>query len=237
MKIVGLLIALAGLVVCQTPALLAQDKAFESQRLKMVSRQIEARGVADKAVLKAMRTVPRHLFVPPHLVDEAYDDRPLPIGYGQTISQPFIVAYMTEVLGLTGREKVLEIGTGSGYQAAVLAHTAQEVYSVEIIPQLHARSKKLLADLGLANVFLKAGDGYFGWAEKGPFDGIIVTCAAGHIPPPLLRQLKPGGRMVIPVGRPWFVQDLVLAKKKASGQVQTQTLMAVRFVPLVRAGE
>jgi len=213
---------------------LAGEEEYRAARFKMVADQIEARGVKDPAVLAAMRQVPRHLFVLEEDLKMAYSDQPLPIGYGQTISQPYIVAYMTEVLALTGQEKVLEIGTGSGYQAAVLAATAKEVYSIEIVPQLYQSSRDLLDRLGCEKIKLKLGDGYFGWPEQAPFDAIIVTCAAGHIPPPLIEQLKVGGKMVIPVGRPWSVQSLVLAEKDDQGQVRTRSLMAVRFVPLMR---
>jgi len=215
----------------------AGDEGRRKERAEMVARQIKARGVRDGRVLAAMGRVPRHEFVPRAFLDSAYADQPLPIGYGQTISQPYIVAYMTEVLALTGREKVLEIGTGSGYQAAVLAETAGRVRSIEIIPELYAEAKGRLERLGFDKVKLKAGDGYFGWPEEGPFEAIVVTCAAGHVPPPLIEQLKPGGRMVIPVGPPMFVQTLVLVEKTAEGQVRTENLMSVRFVPLVRGRE
>lgn len=228
------LILLAGLGVCLAATVWAQDDRFTDDREAMVRRQIEARDVKDPRVLQAMRRVPRHRFVPTPLIGAAYDDRPLPIGYGQTISQPYIVAFMTEALELTGTEKVLEIGTGSGYQAAVLAETAGEVYSVEIIPELFESAKDRLAQTGYERVRLKADDGYYGWPEAGPFDAVIVTCAAGHIPPPLMEQLKPGGRIIIPVGPPWTVQTLVLAEKSADGQVRTHSLLSVRFVPLVR---
>jgi len=213
---------------------LAGEEEYRAARLKMVADQIEARGVKDPAVLAAMRRAPRHLFVLEEDLKMAYSDQPLPIGYGQTISQPYIVAYMTEVLELTGKERVLEIGTGSGYQAAILAAMAGEVYSVEIIPQLYESARDRLARLGYEKIKLKLGDGYFGWPEQAPFDAIIVTCAAGHIPPPLIEQLKVGGKMVIPVGHPWSVQSLVLAEKDDQGQVKTRSLMAVRFVPLMR---
>ena len=213
----------------------AEDK-YESERLAMVKTQIKARDVNDERVLAAMRQAPRHLFVRPQDLAEAYDDTPLSIGYGQTISQPYIVAYMTEALKLTGREKVLEIGTGSGYQAAVLAHAAREVYSVEVIDALYAQARDRLQALGYWSVHLRSGDGYFGWQEKAPFDCIIVTCAAGHIPPPLLSQLKPGGRMIIPVGSAWNVQRLVLAEKDSTGKVTTRSLLPVRFVPMTRKG-
>jgi len=213
----------------------AGDK-YESRRLAMVETQIKGRDVSDERVLAAMRQVPRHRFVRPQDLSEAYDDTPLSIGYGQTISQPYIVAYMTEALKLTGREKVLEIGTGSGYQAAVLAQTAREVYSVEVIDALYAKARDRLEALGYGSVHLKSGDGYFGWQEEAPFDCIIVTCAAGHIPPPLLSQLKPGGRMIIPVGSAWMVQRLVLVEKDSSGQVKTRSLLPVQFVPMTRKG-
>ena len=225
---------LVAMLLCLPLNTAAEEDRFLSARLAMVADQIEARGVTDKRVLAAMGKVPRHLFVPPSEIRAAYNDHPLPIGYGQTISQPYIVAYMTEALRLTGKEKVLEIGTGSGYQAAVLAETAGEVCSIEIIPQLYKSAKERLARLGYRKVRLKTEDGYYGWPEKAPFDGIIVTCAAGHIPLPLIEQLKPGGRMIIPVGKAWMVQTLVLAQKDASGQIKTHSLMHVRFVPLVR---
>jgi len=212
----------------------AQDHGLRKERLAMVEKQIQARGVKNSRVLEAMRQVPRHFFVRPHDRSLAYSDRPLPIGFGQTISQPYIVAYMTEVLRLSGAEKVLEIGTGSGYQAAILAHTAGEVYSIEIVPELYNMARKRLSRLGYDRVRLKVDDGYFGWPNEAPFDRIIVTCAAGHIPPPLIKQLKRGGMMVIPVGPPWMVQTLVLVKKNQADQVTTQALMSVRFVPLVR---
>jgi protein-L-isoaspartate(D-aspartate) O-methyltransferase len=209
------------------------ESPYEERRLDMVEDQMAARGIEDPEVLTAMRQVPRHKFVPEKYEDMAYRDRPLPIGYGQTISQPYMVAYMTETLALKGDEKVLEIGTGSGYQAAVLTRTAGEVYSVEIIPQLHQQAEKRLQEMDYP-VQCLAADGYLGWEKHAPYDRIIVTCAAGHIPPPLIKQLKPGGKMVIPVGDPWSVQSLVLARKDESGQVTTKSLMSVRFVPLVR---
>ena len=212
----------------------AKEDRFIEKRRAMVEDQIQARGVKDARVLATLRHVPRHLFVRSRDKSHAYADQPLPIGYGQTISQPYIVAYMTEVLGLSGTEKVLEIGTGSGYQAAVLAGTAGEVYSIEIIPGLYLEARKRLARLGYDRIHLKIDDGYFGWPEKAPFDRIIVTCAAGHIPLPLIRQLKPGGLMVIPVGPPWTVQTLVLVEKDQEGEVKTRALMSVRFVPLIR---
>ncbi|MEW5912674.1 MAG: protein-L-isoaspartate(D-aspartate) O-methyltransferase [Thermodesulfobacteriota bacterium] len=199
----------------------------------MVERQIVARGVSDPAVLKAMRTVPRHEFVPEELRGMAYNDHPLPIGQGQTISQPYIVAYMSEALHLKAGQKVLEIGTGSGYQAAVLAAMGAKVYSIEILPALSRRAAADLKRLGYGAVRLKVGDGYKGWPQEAPFDAIIVTAAAPHIPPPLVEQLRPGGRMIIPVGS-GGIEELTLVEKSAQGKVTTRGLMAVRFVPLVR---
>jgi protein-L-isoaspartate(D-aspartate) O-methyltransferase len=208
------------------------DDRFTAQRNAMVQEQIADRGIADPEVLRAMRTVPRHLFVPEGLQSRAYDDGPLPIGHGQTISQPYIVAYMTEVLKVGKGDTVLEIGAGSGYQAAVLSPLVKKVYTMEIIPELAASSKERLKKLGYSNVEVKEGDGYYGWPEKGPFDAIIVTAAAGHIPPPLIQQLKNGGRMVIPVGGFFMVQNLVLVSKDKKGEITTRNLLPVRFVPL-----
>jgi len=203
------------------------------KREEMVRRQIADRGVKDPAVLKAMRSVPRHLFVPSHLTSEAYEDHPLPIGFGQTISQPFIVALMTELVKPQSRHKVLEIGTGSGYQAAVLAEVVQKVLTVEIIPELGIAARQRLKEMGYKNVFVRLADGYNGWPEEAPFDAIIVTAAADHIPPPLIAQLKDGGKMVIPVGNPFLVQNLVLVEKRQD-KVTTQNILPVRFVPLTR---
>ena len=191
--------------------------------------------VTDSAVLRAMRTVPRHRFVPEELVALAYEDRPLPIGHGQTISQPFIVASMTEVLGVGPADKVLEIGTGSGYQAAVLAEIVATVLTIEIVQPLAESARARLRRLGYDNITVRAGDGYFGWEEEGPFDGIIVTAAASHIPPPLLDQLRPGARMVIPVGPPFQVQTLMLVEKQPDGSITQRSLMPVRFVPFTRS--
>jgi len=207
------------------------------QRERMVRQQISHPPdgripVRDRAVIAAMINVPRAEFVPRSQRRYAYADRPLPIGYGQTISQPYIVAVMTEALKLKPSDKVLEIGTGSGYQAAVLAEITPYVYTIEIIKPLARRAEKTLKRLGYRTVRVRCGDGYFGWPDAGPFDAIIVTCAAGHIPPPLLKQLKPGGRMVIPVGSAYDVQRLVLLEKDASGKLSTRTLMLVRFVPM-----
>jgi len=201
----------------------------------MVREQIEARGVTDEQVLAAMRKVPRHEFVPERWVDSAYDDGPLPIGYDQTISQPYIVALMTELLQLTPQSKVLEVGTGSGYQAAVLAEIAREVYSIEIIEPLAASAAERLKRLGYNKVQVKLGDGYLGWLEHAPFDAIIVTAGAAHVPPPLIEQLKPGGRMVIPIGEVPGQQSLLLVEKSATGKVTQQRVAPVAFVPLTRA--
>jgi len=213
----------------------ARSRADE--REKMVLHQIESPGwtrdaVTDPAVLRAMRDVPRHAFVPRDLREQAYDDTPLPIGHGQTISQPYIVAAMTKLLRLAPGSKVLEIGTGSGYQAAVLAHLTRHVYTIEIIEPLAKKAAETLADEGYEDVHVRQGDGYFGWPEEAPFDAIIVTCAAGHLPPPLWDQIKPGGRIVIPIGGTFAVQRLVVAEKTADGKRKTDSVMDVRFVPM-----
>ena len=198
----------------------------------MVADQIAARGVADAAVLDAMRCVPRHRFVPARHEGSAYADRPLPIGHGQTISQPYIVALMTQLLEVDPGDAVLEIGTGSGYQAAVLTELTPSVYTIEILAVLGEEAAERLAALGYTTVAARIADGYYGWEEEGPFDGIIVTCAAGHIPPPLLVQLAPGGRMVIPVGPVYDVQYLVLVTKGEDGTLRSESLLPVRFVPM-----
>lgn len=204
---------------------------FRDERKNMVDEQIAARGIDDAHTLQSMLKVRRDLFVPYKQRQHAYEDRPLPIGYGQTISQPYIVAYMTEKLSLKPEHKVLEIGSGSGYQAAILAEIVKEVYTVEIIPELGAAAEKRLKDLKYANVKAKVGDGYYGWKEHAPFDRIIVTAAAGHIPQPLLKQLKDGGIMIIPVGSFLFSQYLIMIKKNGS-KIVTEKLLPVRFVPL-----
>ena len=214
---------------------------YEGLRQRMVDDiASEVRGTSarlskpglDTRVLKVMRTVPRHEFVPSPLQAEAYAHRPLPIGYGQTISQPYIVAVMTALLDVDRDSRVLEVGTGSGYQAAVLAELVQHVYSIEIIPELADIARERLQRLGYTNTTTRAGDGYYGWEEHAPFDAIIVTAAASHIPPPLLRQLKPGGRMVIPVGSAFLTQYLMLVHKDHAGQVKTRQVLPVAFVPL-----
>jgi protein-L-isoaspartate(D-aspartate) O-methyltransferase len=189
----------------------------------------------DHRVMEAMATVPRHEFVPDGEKPYAYANRPLPIGYGQTISQPYIVALMTDLLALNKDSRVLEIGTGSAYQAAVLAALAERVYTVEIIEPLGHAARRRLARLGYHNIESRIADGYYGWPDHAPFDGIMVTAAASHVPPPLIRQLAPGGRMVIPVGDRFFTQQLILIEKHHDGSLTTTLVLPVRFVPLVRA--
>ena len=210
--------------------------SFEAERERMVFRQIESRGVRDPCVLEAMRTVPRHRFVPESQRDRAYTDTPMQIGHGQTISQPYIVAFMSEALELAPDDRVLEIGTGSGYQAAVLAEIIDEVYSIEIIPELAERAEAVLDELGFEGIHLLTGDGYQGWPEHAPFDGIIVTCAPEDIPEALTDQLAEGGRMVIPVGPSGHVQELVRVRKR-DGTLHRESLLPVRFVPMIRGRE
>ena len=219
------------MAVLVSPALLPAAEEFEASRLTMVREQMAARGVRDAAVLNAMRTVPRHLFVPPPLRTMASGDYPLSIGYGQTISQPYIVAFMSELLDLRPQHRVLEIGTGSGYQAAVLSLLAKEVYTIEIVPALARGSAALLKQLGYANVSVREGDGYQGWREQAPFDRIILTAAPPEVPKPLTDQLKPGGRLVAPVGAGY--QELVVIDKRADGTLQRRSSIPVRFVPMV----
>lgn len=206
---------------------------YDRLRERMVKYQIEDRDVKSKIVLDAMRAVPRHEFVPEKYRKEAYNDHPLPIGYGQTISQPYIVALMTELAEVTKGEKVLEIGTGSGYQAAVLAEITDSVYTIEIITELTNEVKHRFQRLGYKKITVKNADGYYGWKEFSPFDAIVVTAAAEHIPPPLIEQLKEGGKMIIPIGHPLQVQDLLVLEKK-DGKVRSKNIIPVRFVPLVR---
>jgi protein-L-isoaspartate(D-aspartate) O-methyltransferase len=213
-----------------------QDRGelFLQMRRRMVDRDLRSRGIKDARVLAVMESVPRHLFVPERLQSLAYEDRPLPIGEGQTISQPYIVAFMSELLQLSGREKVLEIGTGSGYQTAVLARLAAQVFSIEIVPSLSRRAKKLLEELRLTNIELRTGDGFFGWEEAAPFDAILVTASAPKIPERLWHQLREGGRLVMPLGEPGRSQKLIRVKKVA-GQPITEDLTDVLFVPLTGA--
>ncbi len=212
---------------------ISAQQAFEKLRRDMVSTQIEYRGISDPATLEAMRSVERHLFVPKNNRGVAYADRAVPIGYGQTISQPYIVAYMTEIISPKPDFKVLEIGTGSGYQAAILAGIVDSVYTIEIIEELGKQASNRLSDLGYKNVVTKIADGYYGWEKRGPFDAILVTAAAAFIPPPLIQQLKPNGTMVIPIGSPFLVQNLMLVNKR-KGKVRTKNLFPVRFVPFTR---
>lgn len=225
MKAGAVIPLLASLMMCE-----AQDSTAARER--MVREQMEARGVKDRRVLAAMRATPRHLFVPKGLERRAYEDTPLPIGYGQTISQPYIVASMSEMLGVGPGDRVLEIGTGSGYQAAVLAQLAKEVFSIEIVPELGKQSEILLKQLGHNNVEVKIGDGYKGWPEKAPFDRIILTAAPPEIPQSLVDQLRNGGRLVAPEGQAW--QELVVIDKDASGKTKRRTAYGVQFVPMVK---
>ncbi len=209
------------------------NQDFQTEREKMVSSQIEARGIKNPLVLKAMRTVPRHEFMPEDVRDMAYTDRPLPLGQGQTISQPYIVAYMTQSLRLCGGEKVLEIGTGLGYQAAVLSHIASEVYSIEYLAELEERARNILTNLGYSNVHLKTGDGTLGWPEAAPFDGIIVTASGPKIPESFKEQLAIGGRLVMPVGEYRFGQTIIRLTKGTGEHFQEERLLDVAFVPLL----
>ena len=211
-----------------------QVDKFVAARNSMVSIQIADRGITNVATIKAMRKVPRHLFVSKEYENNAYGDYPLPIGNGQTISQPYIVAYMTEVVRPTEKKKALEIGTGSGYQAAVLAEIVDTVYTIEIIPELARESASIFKKLGYNNIIGKPGDGYNGWPEHAPFDIIIVTAAAKEIPQPLIDQLAENGRLVIPVGEPGTIQELILLVKK-NGKIEKSRLSSVRFVPFRRS--
>ena len=208
------------------------DESEQRMEFMLTLRQ---RGISDKAVLRAMDQVPREHFVEARFADSAYADQAMPIACGQTISQPYVVAYMTEQLAVRGNHRVLEVGTGSGYQAAVLARLAGEVYSVEIVEELARRAAQTLERLGYTNITARIGDGYQGWAEHAPYDGIVVTAAPDHVPPALVAQLKPGGRLVIPVGG--LFQDLMVIAKAADGTTTSTTIVPVRFVPLVRGGQ
>lgn len=208
---------------------LARPHPRQDERDHMVREQLLTRGISDQAVIRAMRAVPRHEFVPAGDAAEAYDDHPLPIGYGQTISQPYIVAYMTEALGLNGDERVLEIGTGSGYQAAVLAQVGVRVFTIEIVEELAARARQTFDRLGIPHITSRAGDGYQGWPEEAPFDAIILTAAPEHIPQPLLDQLAPGGRMILPLGK--TLQKLIVLTNTPAG-IQRKELLPVAFVPM-----
>lgn len=212
---------------------LARRRMVEEIRadVEATARHIGKRAL-DPQVMEVMGRVPRHEFVPSHLRGRAYENRPLPVGYGQTISQPYIVALMTDLAAVSAGETVLELGTGSGYQAAILAALGARVYTVEIVPELGEQARERLSRLGYLDVAVRVGDGYHGWVEHAPFDAILVTAAASHIPPPLVRQLKPGGRMVVPVGSPFQTQQLTLVEKSEVGTVTTRQFLPVRFVPL-----
>jgi protein-L-isoaspartate(D-aspartate) O-methyltransferase len=226
------------MVTSMTPAdwTLAEppQDAFQQARLAMVAEQIAARGVKDSRVLDAMRAVPRHEFVPGPAREDAYADTPLPIGYGQTISQPYIVALMTELARPSPGDRALEVGTGSGYQAAVLSRLVARVFTVELVDPLAQSAAAVLRRLGFSNVVVRNGDGYLGWPEEAPFDIILVTAAPEDVPEALVTQLKPGGRMIVPVGRVYEVQDLKLIEKDPAGKVRTRSVIPVRFVPLVK---
>ena len=211
----------------------AADTTYQQERTRMVQEQIAARGVTDPAVLRAMRTVRRHHFVPGAPPELAYSDRPLPIGHGQTISQPFIVAYMTQLAAPDPEDRALEVGTGSGYQAAVLAEVVDSVYTIEIVPELAQTARQRLTRMGYENVRVRTGDGYRGWPDRAPFDLIVVTAAPDQIPPPLIEQLADGGRMVIPVGPEGELQQLTLITK-TDGEITRERITPVRFVPFQR---
>jgi protein-L-isoaspartate(D-aspartate) O-methyltransferase len=209
----------------------------EDERHRLVQQGLEREGISDERVLEAMRQVPRHKFVPPGLQGQAYQNNALPIGHGQTISQPYIVAYMNEMLGLSPGDKVLEIGTGSGYHAATLSELTPHVYSIEIIRELGEQSANLYEELGYETIQTKIADGYYGWEEHAPFDAIIVTAAAGHVPPPLIEQLKPGGVISIPIGSPYQTQTLMRVTKDNDGNIRTERVLPVRFVPMTGAAQ
>jgi protein-L-isoaspartate(D-aspartate) O-methyltransferase len=234
-KTLKILASVAALLNGQSAMSADQDSRYTSARQDMVRKQIEARAIRDPRVLAAMEKVPRHRFVPESERPFAYRDTPLPIGHGQTISQPYIVALMTERVRPAPDARVLEVGTGSGYQAAVLAELVEHVYSIELEPELARTAATILAELGYENVTVRAGDGYLGWPEKAPFDIIILTAAPDHVPQPLLDQLKTGGRLIVPVGTQLAGQELRLLTKDAAGQVREEDIAAVRFVPLRRA--
>ena len=213
-------------------ALRRQHMVAEIQAMTVETRAETGKAALDERVLAALRKVERHKFVPANEVADAYQNRPLPIGYGQTISQPYIVAIMTELMRVGPNDKVLEIGTGSGYQAAILAELSKTVCTIEMIEPLGKQARERLQDLGYRNVQTKVGDGYYGWEQCAPFDSIIVTAAASQVPPPLIKQLKPGGRMVIPVGAQFLTQYLMLVEKNADGTISSKQILPVSFVPL-----
>ncbi len=232
MKKILICLYILSLIPSVTGAGMTPDNAtFKAARDILVDTHIAGQGIADPLVLAAMRAVPRHCFVPKQMIAKAYADTALPIRAGQTISQPYVVALMTESLQLTGNHRVLEIGTGSGYQAAVLANIVKEVYSIEIKEKLHNESTRLLKSLGITNVKTRHGDGYFGWEEAAPFDAIMITAAINHVPPPLLKQLTDGGRLILPLGNPFSFQNLTLVTK-TRGDYVTQQITGVLFVPM-----
>jgi protein-L-isoaspartate(D-aspartate) O-methyltransferase len=237
MKVKGSIIILCSATMLffhfSTPRAVTWDepRKMRQRRLDMVSRQIEARGIRDGDVLEAMRSVPRHLFVPESMQERAYVDSPLPIDAGQTISQPYVVALMTELLELEPEQKILEIGTGSGYQAAVLSALVEEVYTIEIKEILHRQATGRLQELGYSNVRTRRADGYFGWEEEAPFDGIMITASVDHVPPPLLEQLVDGGKIVLPLGHPFSFQNLVVVSKDGE-DYRLRQVTGVLFVPM-----
>ena len=214
-----------------SPDLFNKSDTYSDLRLEMVERQIISRGISDRKVLSALKTVPRDLFVPEIYIDQAYADHAVPIGFGQTISQPYIVAFMTELLAVEKGDRILEIGTGSGYQAAVLSELTDHVYTIEIIKELARSAADRFKSFGYKSIESKEGDGYYGWPEEAPFDKIIVTAAAGHVPPDLIKQLKPGGMIVIPIGRQFSTQYLTVIRKDSEGNLTGEPVLPVRFVP------
>lgn len=228
--ILKVILVICAIYLCFNYCLFAETDKFSFFRKEMVANQIKKRGIKDKEVLSAMLKIERHLFVPEYIRSHAYKDTALPIGEGQTISQPYIVALMTETLNLKDTDKVLEVGTGSGYQAAILAEIAKEIYTIEIVPALAKRSEELLKKLGYENIHVKCGDGYLGWPEESPFDAIIITCAVDKIPEPLIAQLAEGGRMVVPLGGMGY-QELSLIQKK-NNKIEKSFITGCIFVPM-----
>jgi protein-L-isoaspartate(D-aspartate) O-methyltransferase len=224
------------MVHCTFSACAQSSDTYEAMRLRMVEEQIISRGIHDPITIQAIRKVPRHLFVPRNIEDLAYNDCPLAIGYDQTISQPYVVALMTELSIPRKGKRVLEIGTGSGYQAALLAETVDSVYTIEIVPELAESAKERLTKLGYKNIIVKLGDGYKGWSEFAPFDIIIVTAACNHVPQPLIDQLNERGRLIMPLGNPSEIQDLILLEK-LNGKIVKKIITQVRFVPFTRNGK
>jgi protein-L-isoaspartate(D-aspartate) O-methyltransferase len=225
-------LAPALIILLFSPVIFAAENDYTLKRQQMVEKDIRDRGLKDPVVLMVMRKVPRHLFIDESFRSRAYGDHPLPIGEGQTISQPYVVALMTEALRLKPGDRVLEVGTGSGYQAAVLAEIVKAVYTIEIRKALADKAAERLAALGYGNVKVKYGDGYFGWEEQAPFDAIIITAAANHVPPPLIKQLKEGGRLIVPLGSTVYFQTLTLATKR-KGDLDVEQISPVAFVPMV----